>query len=133
MSDLSGSSPYRTPGEVEKEEPMSGPKRDWGEVFNGVFTVTLGVSLALGLVALVAVPLFKTVAADGKADFCYLEPETFCLKSPEEKDSLSCTGRTNGYTIKQHVPWRSDRTLLRQVPNAEDARKEADRFGCLIR
>jgi hypothetical protein len=122
--------PYRVPG--ERVEDVFKQDRDWGELFKMTFAIAFFVSLGLGFATLILGPILATVFVSGKADYCYVEPETYNVPDPESR-GYNCGHHTDGYTLKQHVPWRSDRSLARQLKSPDEARQEAAKYGCEIR
>lgn len=123
------SDPYRTPQEIAKDMKTT---TDWSEMFLSIFGFTVIVSLGVALVATVTFPVYKAITTDGRADYCYVEPHTILVPS-DQNPKYSCGEGVEGYSLKQHIPWRSDRYLVRGLRTTEEIRTEAAKFGCEVR
>jgi hypothetical protein len=73
-------------------------------------------AVLLGLVFAAGIPIYKSVTADGRVEYCYTE-----MVAPD--------GMAPQYKLMAFRNWREDRRLG-VYPNLEDARKAADTFGC---
>lgn len=105
--------------------------RNLGETFKVTFWISLAIFLAACIVSLVAVPAYKRIFSDGKADYCYVKPIVHSVL--DEQKRYSCGTYVKGYELIQHVPWGEDRVLATDIPTSDEVRKEAEKFGCQIR
>lgn len=123
--------PYRSPGEMEQDIVIK-KHRDWGELCKVTFWVSFMIALAACVISIVGIPVFMYMFSSNKADFCYVEPIQYTQRNPN--DTFEVTGKwVTGYTLKQHIPWHSDRTLVSDIPTTDGVRLEAEKFGCPIR
>ncbi len=90
---------------------------DWAMT---VFFSALGVAL----VAVVFYPMFKSIVADGKVEYCYVENERHQV--PNQPDVVL-------YRLQGFRPWRSDRVIAVNLKSLEDVKAEADRLGCPLK
>lgn len=79
------------------------------------FNVAVGTAI-LALVALAGIPIFKSISADGRVEYCYT-------------DMVSPDGMAPQYKLMAFRNWREDRRMG-VYPTLEEARKAADAFGC---
>ena len=94
------------------------------EKFSAAFGITLAMALALGLVSLVGYPIYKSIAADSRVEYCYVSTETYTV--PNQPNVVM-------YHLWGFRPWRSDRDLARNLSSLEEAKKAAANVGCEIR
>lgn len=92
--------------------------------FGAAFGVTLAIALALGLVSLIGFPIYKSIAADGKVEYCYVTTEAYHV--PNQANVVM-------YHLWGFRPWRSDRVMAQNLASPEAAKAEAERLGCTIR
>lgn len=92
--------------------------------FGTAFAVTLAITLALGLVSLIGFPIYKSIAADGKVEYCYVSTETYTV--PNQPNVVM-------YHLWGFRPWRSDRDMARNLKSLEEAKQVAANVGCDIR
>lgn len=72
---------------------------------------------ALALLALVGYPITMSLRADGRIDYCYVEP--WAYQAPLAPDQVV-------YTLHGHRPWRVDRAVSMRVPSLDEARRRAE-------
>jgi len=94
---------------------------DAGDKFSSTFAIAMALVIVLGLASLVGIPIFKSITADGKVEYCYVENER--TQVPNQPDVVL-------YQLYGFRPWRSDRRLAVNLPSLEAAKVEADRIGC---
>lgn len=77
-----------------------------------------------GLIALVGYPLFKSIASDGKIQYCYVESERTMV--PNQGDVVV-------YTLYGFRPWRIDRRISPVLASLDLAKETAVKYGCELR
>ncbi len=88
--------------------------------FLNVLGYSLAIALGVGAVALVITPIVKTISADGRVEYCYVEVPG---------SAVSVTS----YQLWGYRPWRADRRIAVNMDTFEDAKAEADRLGCALK
>ena len=127
--------PFRNPAEIPPDEKIWGKKRmDISDIFKVTLGVGSAISIIVGALSLIGIPIYKAIAADGRGDYCYVEPITYAVKGEyADGKSYDCNHYTDGYELKEHRPWRFDRTIASDLHTPDDARVEAQKYNCEIK
>ena len=97
---------------------------DTGDKFSATFGIAAAIVLVLGLASLVGIPLYKTIAADGRVEYCYVSTETYMV--PNQPNVVM-------YHLWGFRPWRGDRDMARNLKSLEEAKQVASNVGCEIK
>lgn len=87
------------------------------EAVNSMWKQLASIAL-LAILTAVGYLIYRSAAADGRTDFCYVQ--------------LSTDGDMPLYRLYAHVPWRSDRKIA-TVSSLEAAASMAGAAGCELR
>lgn len=77
----------------------------------------------LAIAGLLAFPVYKSIAADGKVQYCYVDTER---QVPYQADVVV-------YSVYGYRPWRMDRRLSLALSNMDAVRKAAADYGCELK
>lgn len=99
---------------------MSNSSKDAGDYA----AITFCCALVLSCFAIVVYPIFRSILADGRIEYCYVENERHQV--PNQPDVVL-------YRLHGFRPWRSDRTVAVNLKSLEEVKTEADRLGCPLK
>jgi hypothetical protein len=80
--------------------------------------------LVIVILGLAGVPIYKSVVADGKVQYCYVDTERHQV--PNQADIVV-------YSLYGFRPWRTDRRIAPALKNMDEVRTEAVKYGCELR
>lgn len=95
-----------------------------GESVIKVVVLTAIGSIVVGLMCLMFYPLYKTIAVDGKVDYCYTETRSF---------TNPLSGDVVAYDLYGHKPWRKDIKISQNLGSLEQVKSGASTYGCELR
>ena len=82
------------------------------------------ITVSLCIVALIFIPLYKSITADGHVEYCYVE--TFTHRVPSQADVVL-------YDLMGYRLWRPDHRLTQNMASMEDVKKAAAQYGCELK
>ena len=80
--------------------------------------------VVVGLLGLGLYPIIKTVSADGKIEYCYVNTDRHPVVNQPDVVIYSLWG---------FRPWRSDRRISPNLKNLEEVKTAAETYGCTLR
>lgn len=95
-----------------------------GDTVSTTFAVAVPIAVVLGLASLIGFPIYKSIAADGRVEYCYVETEQHHV--PNQANVVL-------YQVWGFRAWRGDRRIATNLPSLEAARAEAERYGCSLK
>jgi hypothetical protein len=90
--------------------------------FETTFSITFAIGLVLSLLGIVMIPIYKSIFADGKVEYCY-------IISNQNSANPNFEGT---YDLHGHRPWRNDRTLAINLKSVDTAKSVAESLHCEI-